>query len=123
MQSQFSIITAITCGADSGFCQGGIWLLIADPIYTEKKLTNIRDASADEAMRLMPVKDLFLEEAPEFISGDELGEVMPKSIRLSKRVLKANERPTKESKVFADAGTHGSKLNVKDLLGLFAQPK
>jgi len=63
----------------------------------EKKLTNMRAASADEAMRLVPVKDLSLEEALEFISGDELVEVTPKSIRLRKRVLKANERPKKES--------------------------
>src|SRR5712692_8625647 len=63
----------------------------------EKKLTNMRAASADEAMRLVPVKDLSLEEALEFISGDELVEVTPKSIRLRKRVLKPNERPKKES--------------------------
>ncbi|HVS81676.1 MAG TPA: translational GTPase TypA [Pyrinomonadaceae bacterium] len=63
----------------------------------EKKLTNMRAASADEAMRLVPVKDLSLEEALEFISGDELVEVTPKSIRLRKRVLKPNERPKKET--------------------------
>ena len=62
----------------------------------EKKLTNMRAASADEAMRLVPVKDLSLEEALEFIAGDELVEVTPKSIRLRKRTLKANERPKKE---------------------------
>jgi GTP-binding protein len=62
----------------------------------EKKLTNMRAASADDAMRLVPVKDLSLEEALEFIADDELVEVTPKSIRLRKRVLKANERPKKE---------------------------
>src|SRR5438876_4338074 len=62
----------------------------------EKKLTNMRAASADEALRLVPVKDLSLEEALEFIAGDELVEVTPKSIRLRKRVLKSNERPKKE---------------------------
>jgi len=61
----------------------------------EKKLTNMRTSSADEAMRLVPVKDLSLEEALEFIADDELVEVTPKSIRLRKRVLKANERPKK----------------------------
>jgi GTP-binding protein len=61
----------------------------------EKKLTNMRAASADEAMRLVPVKDLSLEQALEFIADDELVEVTPKSIRLRKRVLKANERPKK----------------------------
>ncbi len=59
----------------------------------EKKLTNMRTTSTDEAMRLVPVKDLSLEQALEFIADDELVEVTPKSIRLRKRVLKANERP------------------------------
>jgi GTP-binding protein len=63
----------------------------------EKKLTNMRASGSDEAMRLVPVKDLSLEEALEFIANDELVEVTPKSIRLRKRVLKANERPKKES--------------------------
>ena len=61
----------------------------------EKKLTNMRTSSADEAMRLVPVKDLSLEEALEFIAEDELVEATPKAIRLRKRVLKANERPKK----------------------------
>ena len=61
----------------------------------EKKLSNMRTSSADEAMRLIPVKDLSLEQALEFIADDELVEVTPKSIRLRKRVLKANERPKK----------------------------
>ena len=63
----------------------------------EKKLTNMRASGSDEAMRLVPVKDLSLEQAIEFIADDELVEVTPKSIRLRKRVLKANERPKKES--------------------------
>lgn len=59
----------------------------------EKKLTNMRTSSADEALRLVPVKDLSLEEALEFIANDELVEATPKAIRLRKRFLKANERP------------------------------
>jgi GTP-binding protein len=66
-------------------------------IVREKKLTNMRASSADEAMRLVPVKDLSLEQSLEFISDDELVEVTPKSIRLRKRVLAANRRPKKES--------------------------
>jgi GTP-binding protein len=62
----------------------------------EKKLTNMRASTADEAMRLVPVKDLSLEQALEFISDDELVEVTPQSIRLRKRVLRANERPKKK---------------------------
>ena len=61
----------------------------------EKKLTNMRTSSADEAMRLVPVRDMSLERALEFIADDELIEVTPKAVRLRKRVLKANERPKK----------------------------
>jgi GTP-binding protein len=67
-------------------------------IIREKKLTNMRAASADEAMRLVPVKDLSLEQSLEFISDDELVEVTPKSIRLRKRVLASNQRPKKKEK-------------------------
>jgi GTP-binding protein len=61
----------------------------------EKKLTNMRASTADEALRLVPVREMSLERALEFIADDELIEVTPKSIRLRKRVLKANERPRK----------------------------
>ncbi|MEO7538621.1 MAG: translational GTPase TypA [Pyrinomonadaceae bacterium] len=61
----------------------------------EKKLSNMRTTSADEAMRLVPIRDMNLERALEFIADDELIEVTPLSIRLRKRVLKANERPKK----------------------------
>jgi GTP-binding protein len=62
----------------------------------EKKLTNMRASSADEAMRLVPVKELSLEQALEFIADDELVEVTPQTIRLRKRVLRANERPKRK---------------------------
>jgi GTP-binding protein len=62
----------------------------------EKKLTNMRAASADEAMRLVPPKELSLEQALEFISDDELVEVTPQTIRLRKRVLPANQRPKRK---------------------------
>jgi GTP-binding protein len=65
-------------------------------IVREKKLTNMRAASADEAMRLIPVKEMSLEQSLEFIADDELVEVTPKSIRLRKRVLASNQRPKKE---------------------------
>jgi len=61
----------------------------------EKKLSNMRTTSADEAMRLVPQREMSLERALEFIADDELIEVTPKSIRLRKRVLKSNERPKK----------------------------
>jgi GTP-binding protein len=59
----------------------------------EKKLTNMRASTADEAMRLVPPKELSLEQALEFIAEDELVEVTPETIRLRKRVLAANQRP------------------------------
>ncbi len=62
----------------------------------EKKLTNMRAASADEAMRLVPPKELLLEQAIEFIGDDELVEVTPDNIRLRKRVLRSNERPKRK---------------------------
>ena len=58
-------------------------------IVKEKKLTNMRASSADEAIRLVPPRLLNLEQAIEFIRDDELVEVTPKSIRLRKKVLKA----------------------------------
>jgi GTP-binding protein len=63
----------------------------------EKKLTNMRASTADEALRLVPVKEISLEQALEFIGTDELVEVTPDSIRLRKRVLKANERPKRKN--------------------------
>jgi len=62
----------------------------------EKKLTNMRASTAEEAMRLVPAKELSLEQAIEFISDDELVEVTPQTIRLRKRVLRANERPKRK---------------------------
>jgi GTP-binding protein len=59
----------------------------------EKKQTNMRASTADEAIRLIPPRKLSLEQAIEFINDDELVEVTPKSIRLRKRVLPANQRP------------------------------
>jgi GTP-binding protein len=61
----------------------------------EKKLTNMRSSTADEAIRLVPFKPLNLEQALEFIADDELVEVTPKSLRLRKRILQANRRPRK----------------------------
>jgi GTP-binding protein len=65
-------------------------------ITKEKKQTNMRASSADEAIRIVPPRILGLEGAIEFINDDEFVEVTPKSIRLRKRVLSANLRPRKE---------------------------
>jgi GTP-binding protein len=61
-------------------------------IVKEKKLTNMRASSADEAIRLIPPRLLNLEQAIEFIREEELVEVTPQSIRLRKKVLKGNQR-------------------------------
>jgi len=61
-------------------------------IVKEKKLTNMRSSTADEAIRLVPPHILNLEQAIEFIREDEYVEVTPQSIRLRKKVLKANQR-------------------------------
>jgi GTP-binding protein len=58
----------------------------------EKKLTNMRASTADEAIRLVPFRNLNLEQAIEFIAEDEFVEVTPKSLRLRKKTLQANRR-------------------------------
>jgi GTP-binding protein len=62
-------------------------------VTKQKKLTNMRASTADEAIRLTPHRQLNLEQALEFIGDDELVEVTPGAIRLRKRVLAANQRP------------------------------
>jgi GTP-binding protein len=57
-----------------------------------KQLTNIRTHSHDESLRLTPPRSLTLESAIEFIAGDELVEVTPKTIRLRKRALSEHDR-------------------------------
>jgi GTP-binding protein len=66
-------------------------------VTKEKKQTNMRASTADEAVRLIPPRKLGLEQAIEFINDDELVEVTPKSIRLRKKVLAANMRPKRAS--------------------------
>src|SRR5512142_2592760 len=61
----------------------------------EKKLTNMRASTADDAIRLVPFKQLNLEQAIEFIADDEYVEVTPHSLRMRKKVLQANRRPRK----------------------------
>src|ERR1700683_4923535 len=62
-------------------------------ITKEKKQTNMRSSSADEAIRLVPPRDMTLEKAIEFIAEDEFAEITPKSLRLRKKVLDAKKRP------------------------------
>ncbi len=61
-------------------------------ITKEKKLTNMRASTSDEAVHLVPPRIMSLEQALEFLAEDELLEVTPASLRLRKRVLRAVER-------------------------------
>ncbi len=61
-------------------------------VVKEKKLTNMRSVGED-AIRLLPVHRMSLEQALEWVRDDELLEVTPVSLRLRKRVLQANLRP------------------------------
>ena len=67
-------------------------------VVREKKMTNMRASSADEAIRLVPFKAMNLEQAIEFIAEDEVVEVTPKSLRVRKKVLQANQRPKRWEK-------------------------
>jgi GTP-binding protein len=64
-------------------------------ICREKKLTNIRAAGHDEAVRLTPHREMGLENGLEWIANDELVEVTPTAARLRKKVLRQVERPKK----------------------------
>ncbi len=76
-------------------------------VTKEKKQTNMRSSSADEAIRLIPHRELSLEQAIEFIADDEYVEVTPKSIRLRKKVLQANKRPRRWQEIRASQETAG----------------
>ena len=65
----------------------------------EKKMSNMRASGSDEAVRLVPYRNLTLEQSIEFIAEDELVEVTPKSLRMRKRILQANRRPRKGAAV------------------------
>lgn len=64
----------------------------------EKKLTNMRSSGADEAIQLVPPREMTLDFALEFIADDELVEITPKNIRLRKRYLDENERKRNEKR-------------------------
>ena len=64
-------------------------------VNREKKLTNMRAAGADDALRLAPPREMSLDRALEWIDTDELVEVTPGAIRVRKRVLASNQRSNK----------------------------
>jgi len=73
----------------------------------EKKLTNMRAASSDETVRLIPPRPLSLEQSLELIREDECVEVTPKSIRLRKVELSAQKRQTATSRAKRAAASVG----------------
>ena len=57
-----------------------------------KQLTNVRASGTDRAMKIAPAQVKSLEEALEYIDGEELVEITPRSIRMRKKLLTENER-------------------------------
>jgi len=76
-------------------------------VTKEKKLTNMRSSTADEAIRLIPHRELSLEQAIEFIADDEYVDITPKSIRLRKKVLQASKRPRRWQEIRASQEAAG----------------
>jgi len=74
-------------------------------ITKEKKQTNMRASSADEAIRLIPHRELSLEQAIEYIADDEYVEITPKALRLRKKVLDAKRRPRRWQQIRASTET------------------
>jgi GTP-binding protein len=62
-------------------------------ITRERKLTNIRSSTAEEALRLSPPREMGLDHALEWIADDELVEITPSAIRVRKKILEGNRRP------------------------------
>ena len=67
-------------------------------VTIKKQLTNVRASGTDDKAKLIPVTKFSLEEALEYIQGDEYVELTPKSIRIRKIYLDEGERKRKGSK-------------------------
>lgn len=110
--------TAIAYSIDKLQDRGSFFVDPGEPVYTgqvigentrqddlvvnitkEKKLTNMRASGSDEKMRIAPKINFSLEEAMEYIQGDEYVEITPQSIRLRKIILDENERKRQEKKL------------------------
>jgi GTP-binding protein len=61
-------------------------------VCKQKKLTNMRAAGSEDAIRLTPPRQFSLEQALEYIADDELLEITPVNIRMRKKILDATER-------------------------------
>ncbi|WP_129600875.1 translational GTPase TypA [Anaerophilus nitritogenes] len=67
-------------------------------VCKRKQLTNTRASGSDDALKLVPPVDMYLERALEFIAEDELVEVTPQSIRLRKKILSKDQRAKSSNK-------------------------
>ena len=61
-------------------------------VCKRKQMTNTRASGSDEALKLVPHKELSLEQALDFIETDELVEITPKHIRMRKKILDPKQR-------------------------------
>ena len=68
-------------------------------VCKKKRLTNTRASGSDDALRLVPPRNLSLEDSLEFLADDELLEVTPKSIRIRKRILSNTPRAKERAKM------------------------
>ncbi len=110
--------TAIAYSIDKLQDRGKFFVEPGDPIYTgqvigennrqddivvnitkEKKLSNMRASGTDDKMRIAPKINFSLEEAMEYIQGDEYVEITPSNIRLRKVLLDETERKRNEKKM------------------------
>ena len=110
--------TAVTYGLFNAQERGTLFIPAGVPVYEgmivgvspkagdivvnvckKKHLTNTRASGSDDALRLIPCKQMSLEESLEFIQDDELVEVTPKNIRLRKTILERDLRLKAEAKL------------------------
>lgn len=114
---------AITYGLFNAQSRGRLLIRPGDPVYMgmvvginpkgedivvnvckKKQLTNMRTSASDEALRLIPIQDMTLESALEFIADDEYVEVTPKSIRIRKAILDHQLRAKSHKPTVVDNG-------------------
>lgn len=102
---------AITYGLFNAQERGKLFITPATPVYSgmivgecsraedidvnvckKKHLSNTRSSGSDDALKLVPVVQMTLEQCLEFIASDELVEVTPKTVRMRKKLLDSNDR-------------------------------
>lgn len=111
---------AVTYGLYNAQERGSLFIAPATPVYEgmivgvcsrdedievnvckKKHVSNMRSSSADEALRLVPAINLSLEQSLEFITGDELVEITPKTVRMRKMELDTAIRKRQQSRARA----------------------